>query len=245
MATEIGLFSVKSVGNLNNMATKRMFDRAIIDTDKFMDMPLSAKAIYFLLGMEADDEGFVSYKKVMRVHGGNDDDVKILIAKGLIILFESGVVVVTDWNKNNWLDSRRIKPTEYEKEKKQLEIRNGVYMLSNGLASIVESSIEENRIEQIAPPTESPFIWNEYLEGMDNNKRLDLQLIGYFFRRRNLSFSSKNEAEVAIRRHLRAAKDVSVFGKAKVFKAMDECDYLEKQKGIRWTLDTCLKFLTK
>lgn len=124
-----------------------MFDRAIIDTDKFMDMPLSAKAIYFLLGMEADDEGFVSYKKVMRVHGGNDDDVKILVAKGMILMFESGVVVITDWNKNNWLDSRRIRSTEYQKEKKLLGKSKGEYfLLSNGLASIVESSIEENNI---------------------------------------------------------------------------------------------------
>lgn len=129
------------------MATKRMFDRAIIDTDKFMDMPLSAKAIYFLLGMEADDEGFVSYKKVMRVHGGNDDDTKLLIVKGFIIHFESGVVVITDWCKNNWLDSRRIRPTEYQKERKTLGKNKGEYfLLSNGLASIVESSIEENNV---------------------------------------------------------------------------------------------------
>lgn len=131
------------------MATKRMFDKAIIDTDKFMDMPLSAKAVYFLLGMEADDEGFVSYKKVMRIHGGNDDDLKILLAKGMVIHFPSGVVVVTDWNKNNWLDSRRIKPTEYQKEKKLLVKREGAYMLlSEGLASIEESSIEEYSTEE-------------------------------------------------------------------------------------------------
>lgn len=126
------------------MATKRMFDKAIIDMDKFMDLPLSAKAIYFLLGMEADDEGFVSFKKVMRIHGGNEDDVKILVAKGLLIYFESGVVVITDWNKNNWLDSRRIKPTEYQKEKRLLTKKDNSYcLLSTGLASIEERSIEE------------------------------------------------------------------------------------------------------
>ena len=131
------------------MATKRMFDKAIIDMDKFMDMPLSAKALYFLLGMEADDEGFVSYKKVMRIHGGNDDDLRILIAKKLIIHFDSGVVVVTDWNKNNWLDTRRIKPTEYQKEKKLLVKRDNSYiLLSEGLASIEEYSIEERSIEE-------------------------------------------------------------------------------------------------
>lgn len=123
-----------------------MFDKAIIDLDKFMDMPLTTKALYFLLGMEADDEGFVSYKKVMRVHGGGDDDLKILLAKEFIIIFESGVVVITDWHKNNWLDNRRLKPTEYKKERKMLVKNQGRYdLLSNGLASIEESSIEEKR----------------------------------------------------------------------------------------------------
>ena len=136
-----------------------MFDKAIIDTDKFMDMPLSAKAIYFLLGMEADDEGFVSYKKVMRVHGGNDDDIKLLIAKQLVIIFESGVIVITDWKNNNWLDSRRVRPTEYQKEKKMLQVnRQNKYVLSNGLASIEESRIEENRIEEIISPEEKEKI---------------------------------------------------------------------------------------
>lgn len=128
------------------MAQKRMFDRAIIDTDKFMDLPMSGKAIYFLLGMEADDEGFVSYKKVLRIHGGNEDDVKVLVAKGFLIMFPSGVVVVTDWNKNNWLDNRRTRPTEYQTEKSLLTLtEEKMYVLSEGLASAVP---EEKRIEE-------------------------------------------------------------------------------------------------
>lgn len=120
-----------------------MFDKAIIDTDKFMDLTMSSKALYFLLGMEADDEGFVSYKKVMRIHGGNEDDMKLLAIKSLIIPFPSGVVVITDWQKNNWLDSRRITKTEYQEEAKMLKLdKDNKYVLSNGLASI-----EENRID--------------------------------------------------------------------------------------------------
>lgn len=137
------------------MAQKRMFDRAIIDTDKFMDLSMTAKAMYFLLGMEADDEGFVSYKKVLRVHGGNEDDVKLLIAKGFLILFPSGVVVVTDWNSNNWLDSRRLRSTEYKNERSMLTLtEDKKYVLSNGLAMAKpeeyrreEKSIEENKIK--------------------------------------------------------------------------------------------------
>lgn len=139
------------------MAQKRMFDKAIIDTDRFMDLSMSSKALYFLLGMEADDEGFVSYKKVMRVHGGNEDDFKVLVAKNFVILFESGVVVITDWNTNNWLDSRRARPTEYQKEKKLLVLTKGnKYVLSNGLASIVEKSREEYRREELSDKSDAP-----------------------------------------------------------------------------------------
>lgn len=121
-----------------------MFDRAIIDTDKFMDMSMGTKALYFLLGMEADDEGFVSHKKVMRIHGGNEDDLRVLVAKGFVIVFPSGVSVITDWNKNNWLDSRRIRPTEYQKEKSQLVLTDKQeYVLSTCLASIEERSTEQ------------------------------------------------------------------------------------------------------
>lgn len=128
-----------------------MFDRAIIDTDRFMDMSMSTKALYFLLGMEADDEGFVSYKKVMRIHGGNDDDIKVLIAKNFIIKFDSGVVVITDWNSNNYLDKSRIKETEYTVERSQLALTDArKYVFNNGLTPVQpeEYRIEENRIEQ-------------------------------------------------------------------------------------------------
>ena len=138
------------------MAQKRMFDKAIIDTDKFMDLPITAKALYFLLGMEADDEGFVSYKKVLRIHGGTDDDIKILMAKNFVIGFPSGVVVITDWNKNNWLDRRRIVATEYQAEREQLIITetrkyqllpNAKPLLSHRLAT-AKHPLRENRIEE-------------------------------------------------------------------------------------------------
>jgi len=137
------------------MAQKRMFDKAIIDTDRFMDLSMSAKALYFLLGMEADDEGFVSYKKVMRIHGGNEDDIKILVAKNFLLIFESGVVVITDWNSNNYLDKARLKPTEYQKEKGLLELTdNKKYVFNNGLTRGEESRVEHR--EDFAVAQSSP-----------------------------------------------------------------------------------------
>jgi len=140
------------------MAQKRMFDKKVVESDKFIDLPNSSKALYFMAGMDADDKGFFQPKKIQRMCGFSDDDFKILIAKGFFITFESGVMVVTDWNKNNWLDSRRVNETEYIDELKLLKLINQRYefktddelakqMLSEN--SIEENSIEENSIEYI------------------------------------------------------------------------------------------------
>lgn len=102
------------------MARKRMFDNDIINQDSFLDLPTESKALYFLLGMEADDEGFVTPKRVMRLHNIAEDNLKVLIAKNYVIQFESGVVVITDWKRNNYLDKNKIKPTIYVDEKKML-----------------------------------------------------------------------------------------------------------------------------
>jgi len=130
-----------------------MFDKSIIETDEFMDMSMTTKALYFLLGMEADDEGFVSPKRVMRIYGGSEDDLKILIAKNYCIAFQSGVVVITNWHENNYLDKKRVKATRYQTEKKLLALEKGKYkMLNNGLTDVKqmlrENRIEENRIEE-------------------------------------------------------------------------------------------------
>jgi len=119
------------------MAQKRMFDREIVNTDKFCDMPMSTKGLYFILGMEADDHGFVSPRRVMRTHGAAEDDLKLLVAKGMVILFDTGVIVITDWNRNNYLDSRRVASTEYQYEMSQLKKENGKYLLKSPEVFIV------------------------------------------------------------------------------------------------------------
>lgn len=117
------------------MAQKRMFDKRITDSDKFIDLPNSAKALYFMAGMSADDRGFFQPKKLQRECGFADDDYRILIAKGFLIAFESGVMVITDWNKNNWLDNRRVTETEYVDELKMLKLINDKYELTSDAVS--------------------------------------------------------------------------------------------------------------
>lgn len=104
------------------MAQKRMFSLQVVDTDKFMDMSTSAQALYFHLGMHGDDDGFVSSpRKIARAAGCNDDDMRLLAAKGFIIPFDSGVVVITDWKINNTLKNDRYQSTIYQEEMAMLQ----------------------------------------------------------------------------------------------------------------------------
>ena len=135
------------------MAQKRMFDKRVVCSDKFTDLPNSSKALYFMAGMEADDKGFFQPRRIQKMCGFTDDDFKILIAKRFFIPFDSGVMVVTDWNKNNWLDSRRITETEYIDELKMLRLINEKYELLDSKIDIAkpmlsEYSIVENSIDK-------------------------------------------------------------------------------------------------
>jgi hypothetical protein len=52
------------------MAQRRMFSSQIVSSDEFLEMPLTSQALYFHLGMSADDDGFVSPRKVLRMTAG-------------------------------------------------------------------------------------------------------------------------------------------------------------------------------
>ena len=46
-----------------------MFSKKIVCSDAFLDMSIATQALYFHLGMEADDDGFVNPKKIMKMIG--------------------------------------------------------------------------------------------------------------------------------------------------------------------------------
>ena len=103
------------------MAERRMFSKAIVLSDAFLDMPMSARCLYFTLGMQADDDGFVGNpKSIMRQCGATQDDLVVLIQKRYILSFDSGVIVIKHWRINNYLKSDRYKPTTYLEEKSAL-----------------------------------------------------------------------------------------------------------------------------
>lgn len=136
------------------MAERRMFAKTIIDSDAFLDMPLSAQALYFHLSMRADDDGFINNpKKIQRMVGASDDDCKLLIMKKFIITFESGVIVIKHWKIHNYIRNDRYKETVYQEEKSMLmEKENKSYSLGipNGYQLDTQVSIGKDSLDKVS-----------------------------------------------------------------------------------------------
>lgn len=104
------------------MASKRAFSLSVIDSDAFLDMPLTAQALYFHLVMRADDDGFVdSPKKIQRIVRASEDDLRVLIGKQFLIPFDTGVLVIKHWRVHNVIRKDMYKPTLCGDEKAMLE----------------------------------------------------------------------------------------------------------------------------
>lgn len=141
------------------MAERRMFAKTIVESDAFLDMPLSTQALYFHLGMHADDDGFVgSPRRISRNIGSSEDDLKILIAKKFILPFDSGIVVLKHWKINNYIQKDRYKPTPY------LEERSALFLKENQTYTLTEPAV---------PETETPSNSNENAECIQDVYTMD------------------------------------------------------------------------
>lgn len=132
------------------MAERRMFAKTIIDSDAFLDMPMSAQLLYFHLSMRGDDDGFVnSPKRIQRTIGASDDDMRILIAKAFIIPFDNGVVVIKHWRINNYIRNDRYTETVYTEQKAQLEVKpDGGYRLKSDVGIPNDNHAVDERYTQ-------------------------------------------------------------------------------------------------
>ena len=133
------------------MAQKRMFSKDVISNDNFLEMPDSSQNLYFHLSMVADDDGFISnYKSIMRMLGKKEDDLKVLLAKQFIIMFENGVLVIRHWRLNNYIQKDRYKETIYKEQKAQLRVDDSnVYNLDTEcIHSIDKSRLDKSRLEE-------------------------------------------------------------------------------------------------
>lgn len=124
-----------------------MFSLKITSSDEFLDMPLSAQALYLHLGMNADDDGFVQPKKIIRLVGAKEDDLKLLIVKKFVYPFQTGVVVIRHWKENNYIQKDRYTETLFKEEKALLSLDdNGFYTLDTGRIHSVYTLDTQDRL---------------------------------------------------------------------------------------------------
>ena len=142
------------------MAERRMFAKSIVLSDAFLDMPLSARCLYFTLGMLADDDGFVGNpKSIMRQCGASQDDMSVLLQKRYVLGFESGVIVIKHWRINNYLREDRHKDTTYVEEIETLTIDSkGAYTeiyksgipSANQMPTKCQPRLDKNSIDKVS-----------------------------------------------------------------------------------------------
>lgn len=133
------------------MASKRMISLSVIDTDAFLEMPLSTQALYFHLNLRADDDGFVGSPKIItRTVGASEDDLKLLVAKRFILLFEDGVIVIKHWRLHNTLSANRYKETNFIEDKKLLRVKeNKAYTFSEEGVPLDDTKLIESSKRQV------------------------------------------------------------------------------------------------
>lgn len=194
------------------MAERRMFAKTIVDSDQFLDMPLSTQALYFHLSMRADDEGFINNpKKVLRMTGASGDDFKLLIAKRFIIEFESGVVVIKHWRIHNYIQKDRFKRTMYQEEKSLLKVKdNKSYTLDTTCIQNVSSLDTQVRLGKDRLDN-NMSISDEILDGdfeevKPEPKKQPKQLESDFEKLWKL-YPNKKGKQVALKAYKRAIKD--------------------------------------
>ena len=166
------------------MAQKRMFTMKIVDSDAFLEMPLSTQCLYFHLNMRADDDGFIgNTKRIMKITGASEDDLRLLIAKRFVLTFEDGVIVIKHWRMHNTLSRDRYAETSYTDEKKMLLLKdNGSYSLTGGNpiddTRLIERSGRQTQQRRNKDATKTLSDIDKGLDiGLDKDKEKDNNLI--------------------------------------------------------------------
>ena len=134
-----------------------MFAKTIIDSDAFLDMPVTSRLLYYDLAMRADDDGFVnSPKKIVRMIGASQDDLNILVLRKFIIPFDNGVVVIKHWRIHNYIRKDTYNQTPYIEQRDQLELdENNAYRLicdepSTSRGRDVDEPLTQDRIGKVS-----------------------------------------------------------------------------------------------
>lgn len=226
------------------MANRRMFSLDVVDTDIFLDLPTSSQALYFHLGMRADDDGFVSSpKRITTMIGANQDDLKLLIAKGFVIVFEEGIIVISHWKRNNYLKTDRHKNTIYQNQLATLTVNNGIYELDTSCIQDVSKTYPSciQNVSEMGPQDRlgKDRIGKSSLSKdrlSKDKERVDYQQIADMYNDTCVSFpcltrlsdSRKNAIKAGLRRY-------SIEDFRKLFTMAEESSFLKGQNNRNWS----------
>lgn len=217
------------------MAERRMFTQKIVDSDAFLDMPLTAQALYFHLNMRADDDGFVNNpKKIQRMIGASDDDLKLLIAKRFLLAFENGVVVIKHWRMHNLLRKDRYNPTQYQEQMEQLLLKgNGAYTEAVEIPTVAEP---DNQRATTWQPSDNQMATQDRI-GKDRigKDRIDYEAIKDAFNSTCPSLPSIKSLSEARKKAIRARlNSYSIEDMLEAFKKAENSDFLKGRNDRNW-----------
>lgn len=239
------------------MAHKRMFSKTITESDEFLEMPTSTRLLYYDLGMNADDDGFVQPIKIMRMTGAKNDDLNLLVARKYVIPFDHGkVLVITDWRINNTIRKDRYTETIYLEYKRLLNVGgngkyelgkpNGNQMATVGMHSIGEDRIGKDRIEKkrkdivVVKNDDEVFDFKKELEKMETNQRREIQIVALYWKYNGFNLENKLQFQEAIKRELRPAIKLKGYSNERIVQTMD---WLTNKTKIDWKLETIHKYI--
>lgn len=181
------------------MANRRMFSKSITNSGKFLKMPPTSRLLYYDFGMNADDDGYVEWFTILKMTSSTEQDMKVLQANKFIEVFDDNVLVILDWKENNQIRQDRYLPSKYK----------AVYGLPNGnqMATKGKPRLGKVRIGKIstvvAKATEQPlevkeFNSKESVSNLLKDESRDIKILGYYFMRKGMVFSSQKELSQAI-----------------------------------------------
>lgn len=236
------------------MTQRRMISLQITDTDAFLDMPATSQLLYFHLTIRADDEGFVDNpKKISRLIGVQNDDLKVLIAKRFVLDFNSGVVVIKHWLIHNTIRMDRFNKTVYQDEKNSLivkenkaytEIENTRQPNGNQLAPQVKLSKDKISKVKLSKSNLSSKDddWNfkKELLKLLNDKQKHIRIIGLFVKAKKYTPANHAELQAIIKRNLKVANRLKVYTFERITEVLK---YLVEQADFKYTLESVEKFI--
>lgn len=216
------------------MAERRMFAKTIIDSDLFIDMPLTAQALYFHLSMRADDDGFINNpKKIQRMINSSDDDFRLLIAKQFIIPFQSGICVIKHWRIHNYIQRDRYKPTFYQEEKQSLSEKSNIYnqldteCIQDVSKPDTQVRLGKDRLDKVSIGKENPLSFDN-----DERTQFDYQSILNAFHSNCISLPKVTRLTDKRKKAVKAAAkklDTTTF--EQLFAKVEESDFLTGRNG--------------